>query len=87
MAWVITANSYLRSITLGLSYNPEHPQDYTRHPWPGFAVVMATNVLSLVVILLRRDMIWAIAATWICVSIWAAPPKPAPVFVRRMLPI
>ena len=43
---------------------------------------MSTNVLSLVVILFRRDVIWAIAATWICVSIWAASPKPAPVFVR-----
>lgn len=52
-----------------------------RHPWPGFAVVTAVNLVSLVVILLRRDIIWAIAATWICISIWAASPKPAPVFV------
>ena len=70
------------SITLGLSYDPSHPEDYDRHPWPGFAVTMAVNLVSLVVILFRRDVIWAIAATWICISIWTAAPKPAPVFVR-----
>ena len=43
---------------------------------------MATNLLSLLVVLLQRDIIWAIAATWICISIWTASPKPAPVFVR-----
>ena len=43
---------------------------------------MSTNLLSLVVVLFRRDVIWAIAATWICISIWTASPKPAPVFVR-----
>jgi hypothetical protein len=46
---------------------------------------MAVNLLGLVVILFRRDVIWAIAATWICISIWTASPKPAPVFVRLFL--
>lgn len=70
------------SVTLGLSYSPSHPDDYALHPWPGFAVTMATNLFSLLVVLLQRDIIWAIAATWICISIWTASPKPAPVFVR-----
>lgn len=73
------------SITLGLSYNPGNPAEYIRHPWPGFAVVMSVNLLSLVVVFLRRDVIWAIAATWICISIWSASPKPAPVFVCPFL--
>ncbi|KAN0098090.1 hypothetical protein V8E55_002536 [Tylopilus felleus] len=76
---------YSLFITIGLSYSPSHPEDYVRHPWPGFAVVTAVNLVSLVVILLRRDIIWAIAATWICISIWAASPKPAPVFISAVL--
>jgi len=76
---------YSLFITLGLSYNPGNPEDYARHPWPGFAVVMSVNLLSLIVVILRRDVIWAIAATWICISIWSASPKPAPVFIPEIL--
>ncbi|KAG8218097.1 hypothetical protein J3R82DRAFT_3614 [Butyriboletus roseoflavus] len=76
---------YSLFITLGLSYAPEHPEDYVRHPWPGFAVVMALNLVGLAVILFRRDVIWAIAATWICIGIWTASPKPAPVFISVLL--
>ncbi|KAH0839375.1 hypothetical protein J3R83DRAFT_69 [Lanmaoa asiatica] len=76
---------YSLFITLGLSYAPEHPEDYIQHPWPGFAVVMSVNLLSLVVILFRRDVIWAIAATWICISIWTASPKPPPVLISVVL--
>ena len=47
----------------------------------GFAVVLGTNLLGLLVIILRRDIVWCVAATWIAVSIWAAQPKPAPVYV------
>ncbi|KAG6375320.1 hypothetical protein JVT61DRAFT_3547 [Boletus reticuloceps] len=75
---------YSLFITLGLTY-ASHPEDYALHPWPGFAVVMSVNLLSLVVILFRRDIIWAIAATWICISIWTASPKPAPVFITVVL--
>ncbi|KAF9237019.1 hypothetical protein BU15DRAFT_49318 [Melanogaster broomeanus] len=76
---------YSLFITLGLSYSPDHPEEYDRHPWSGFAVVLAVNLLGLAVILIRRDVIWAIAATWICVSIWSAQPKPAPVFITVVL--
>ncbi|KAF8415209.1 hypothetical protein L210DRAFT_2747988 [Boletus edulis BED1] len=74
---------YSLFITLGLTYS--HSEDYALHPWPGFAVVMSVNLLSLVVILFHRDIIWAIAATWICISIWTASPKPAPVFITVVL--
>ena len=62
---------------------PDHPEQYGRHAWPGFAVMLGVNLLGLVVIILRRDITWAIAATWICVSEWSVRPKPPPVFVRE----
>ena len=34
------------------------------------------------VIVIRRDIVWCVAATWICASIWSLKPKPYPVFVR-----
>ncbi|KIJ59759.1 hypothetical protein HYDPIDRAFT_118103 [Hydnomerulius pinastri MD-312] len=76
---------YSLFISLGLSHSPSHPEEYNLHPWSGFAVVLAVNLLGLAVILIRRDIIWAIAATWICVSIWSARPKPAPVFITVIL--
>lgn len=48
---------------------------------------MGLNLVGFAVILLRRDVIWAVAATWICISIWTASPKPAPVFVRGFFPV
>jgi hypothetical protein len=72
------------SITLGLFYSPGHPEHYGRIAWPGFAVACGTNVLGLLVILMRRDIVWAVAATWICTSMWSARPKPAPVYVSRI---
>ncbi|KIK96998.1 hypothetical protein PAXRUDRAFT_137213 [Paxillus rubicundulus Ve08.2h10] len=76
---------YSLFVTLGLAHSPDHPEEYDRYPWSGFAVVLAANLVGLVVILIRRDIIWALAATWICVSIWTAQPKPAPVFITVVL--
>ncbi|KAF8838163.1 hypothetical protein BDN67DRAFT_971970 [Paxillus ammoniavirescens] len=76
---------YSLFVTLGLSHSPDHPEEYDRYPWSGFAVVLAANLVGLAVILIRRDIIWALAATWICVSIWTAQPKPAPVFITVVL--
>ncbi|RDB23775.1 hypothetical protein Hypma_009399 [Hypsizygus marmoreus] len=76
---------YCLFVTLGLSFTPTHPGapvHYSSwHAWSGFAVVMSTNLLALIVILLRRDIVWCIAATWLCVSIWTETPKPAPVYI------
>ena len=46
-----------------------------------FGVVLGTNLLGLAVVIIRGDIVWCVAATWIAVSIWSASPKPAPVNV------
>lgn len=80
---------YSLFITLGLTYKhatiPGVPVDYSAHPWPGFGVVFGTNLLGLIVIALRRDIVWCVAATWICISIWSLRPKPAPVYITTVL--
>ncbi|THV05795.1 hypothetical protein K435DRAFT_744734 [Dendrothele bispora CBS 962.96] len=55
------------------------------NPWPGFGIVLGTNVIGLLVIIFRRDIVWCVAATWICISIWSLKPKPAPVFITAIL--
>ncbi|EGN92348.1 hypothetical protein SERLA73DRAFT_191309 [Serpula lacrymans var. lacrymans S7.3] len=76
---------YSLFITLGLSYAPDLPQDYTLHQWSGFGVSFGVNLLGLAVVITRRDIVWAVAATWICASIWSARPKPAPVIIVVIL--
>jgi len=70
------------SVTLGLSYNPAHGgTQYNEHSWPGFGVVLGVNLVGLIVVIIRRDIVWAVAATWICISVFTGRPKPAPVYV------
>ncbi|KAG2132099.1 hypothetical protein DEU56DRAFT_813089 [Suillus clintonianus] len=76
---------YSLFITLGLYYSPSHPEDYGRFAWPGFGVTFGANLIGLVVILMRSDIVWAVAATWICASIWSARPKPGPVYITVIL--
>ena len=35
-----------RSVTLGKTWSPGEPQHYDRGQWPGFAVVLAVNVVG-----------------------------------------
>lgn len=74
------------SVTLGFVHTPTVPGSDPSykgwHVWPAFGVVVGTNIVGLIVVLLRRDIVWTVAATWICASIWSLRPKPAPVFVR-----
>ncbi|KAK0205376.1 hypothetical protein DFS33DRAFT_1373801 [Desarmillaria ectypa] len=75
-------------VTLGLVQTPTAPGppiDPNAYQWPGFGVVFGTNVLGLLVVVLRRDIVWCVAATWICVSIWSLRPKPAPVYITAIL--
>ncbi|KAJ7173799.1 hypothetical protein C8R46DRAFT_1084018 [Mycena filopes] len=75
-------------IALGLTTPPLYdgtPADYNAHMWAGFGVVFGTNLVSLLVIVLRRDIVWCVAATWICVSIWALRPKPQPVYITVLV--
>ncbi|KAJ3570982.1 hypothetical protein NP233_g4048 [Leucocoprinus birnbaumii] len=71
-------------ITLGFVHDPTLPgsdPSYSAwHVWPVFGVVLGTNLLGLIVVVLRRDIVWTVAATWICISIWSLRPKPAPVY-------
>lgn len=73
------------SVTLGLSFHPTppgSPRDYSSwHAMPGFGVLLGTNLLGLAVVIIRGDIVWCVAATWVAVSIWTANPKPAPVYV------
>jgi hypothetical protein len=46
-----------------------------------FGIVLGTNLLAFAVVLIRSDIVWCVAATWIAVSLWSATPKPAPVHV------
>jgi len=72
---------YSLFITLGWTWSPGEPQHYGRHQWAGLIVVLAVNIIGLLVIVLRRDIVWCIAATWICASIWSLEPKPFPVWI------
>ncbi|KAK7032630.1 hypothetical protein VNI00_012894 [Paramarasmius palmivorus] len=75
-------------IALGLVYDssyPGPPVNYSENPWPGFGVVFGTNLLGLLVVIFRRDIVWCVAATWICISIWAERPKPGPVYITVLL--
>ncbi|KAG6835724.1 hypothetical protein H0H93_015303, partial [Arthromyces matolae] len=75
---------YSLFLTLGLSFDPTPPglpRHYSAwHAWSGFAVVMSTNLFALIIVVLRRDLVWCVAATWLCISIWLDTPKPAPVY-------
>jgi len=72
-------------ITIGYTFSPGEPQHYARHQWVGFAVVLGVNVLGLLVVILRRDIVWCISASWICASIWSRSPKPMPVWLTAVL--
>lgn len=76
-------NGFYLSITLGFVHDGSSQAYKAWHVWPVFGVVLGTNLVSLLVIVLRRDIVWAVAATWICVSIWSERPKPSPIFVRH----
>lgn len=78
---------YMLFVALGHVYNVADgmPVNYTDYAWSGFAVVISTNLVGLVVILVRRDIVWCVAATWIAISIWSKRPKPAPVYITEIL--
>jgi len=58
-------------ITLNLSYVPGTPE-YNMHALPGFLVTLGTNLVGLAIVIFHRDIVWCIAATWVCVGIWTA---------------
>ncbi|KAI0943138.1 hypothetical protein AcV7_002369 [Taiwanofungus camphoratus] len=76
---------YSLFVTLGFTWSPGEPQHYARHQWAGFGVTLGVNLLGLVVIVLRRDIVWCIAASWMCATIWIRAPKPMPVWLTAVL--
>jgi hypothetical protein len=64
-----------------MSHNPNH-EDYNSYLWSGFGVVFGTNFVGALVVMMHKDIVWCVAATWICVSIWLERPKPVPIYVR-----
>ncbi|KAL6309418.1 hypothetical protein BKA93DRAFT_760037 [Sparassis latifolia] len=76
---------YSLFITLGFTWTPGEPQHYARHQWAGFSVMLGVNLLGLVVDVFQRDIVWCVAASWICASIWSLRPKPFPVFITVVL--
>jgi len=86
----IGSDSEFSSITLGYIHAPSVPDTSydTWHIWPVFGVFLGTNLIGLAVVIFRRDVVWTVAATWICISIWSLRPKPVPIYVcafhRRM---
>ncbi|KIP07381.1 hypothetical protein PHLGIDRAFT_105717 [Phlebiopsis gigantea 11061_1 CR5-6] len=72
-------------VTLGWTWSPGEPQHYARHQWAGMGIMLGINLLSLVVVVLRRDIVWCVAAAWINASIWVLKPKPFPVFITVVI--
>jgi hypothetical protein len=76
-------------IALKFSYPPTPsgpPRDSAEwHTTAGFLILLFTHLFSLLVIVLRRDVIWCIGATWAAVAIWTSKPKPAPVYITVLI--
>ncbi|KIY68131.1 hypothetical protein CYLTODRAFT_374824 [Cylindrobasidium torrendii FP15055 ss-10] len=75
-------------ITLGLTHTPSAPgppEDYDLYQWAGFGVVFGTNFLGWLVVVFRRDIVWCVAATWVCVALFTMRPKPAPVYITAIV--
>jgi hypothetical protein len=68
------------SITLHMNYTPTPtgpPPNYSAwHAGAGAGVVAGANVLALLVVVLRRDLVWCVAAVWINVSLWSSRVQP-----------
>ncbi|PPR07824.1 hypothetical protein CVT24_003101 [Panaeolus cyanescens] len=75
-------------ITLGFfvrGYETGLPVDESKwHPNTGLLVVLGINLVELVVIVARHDIVWCVAATWTNVSLWAGRPKPAEIYITAI---
>jgi len=75
---------YSLFVELGYTWEPGKPNQYANHQWAGFGVILLVNLIGLIVIVVRKDIVWCIAAVWIDVAIWLAKPKPSPVFITAI---
>ncbi|KZT43387.1 hypothetical protein SISSUDRAFT_978388 [Sistotremastrum suecicum HHB10207 ss-3] len=74
-----------RLITLGWSWPYGDPTRYGDYQLEGLAVVLPVNILALVAVILRHDVVWCFGAAWINAAIWSARPKAAPVFITTVV--
>ncbi|KAH9974272.1 hypothetical protein BGW80DRAFT_1458348 [Lactifluus volemus] len=72
---------YSLFVTLGHAWNPSHPDQYDRKQWEGFTYLLIVNIVGLLIVVLRRDWVWCLGATWVCISIWLKEPKPIAIYV------
>jgi len=72
---------YSLFVELGYTWEPGKPNQYANHQWAGFGVLLLVNLIGLIVIVIRKDIVWCIAAVWIDIAIWSAKPKPSVVFI------
>jgi len=71
---------YSLFVELGYTWEPGKPNQYADHQWVGFGVLLLVNLIGLIVIVARKDIVWCVAAVWIDIAIWSAKPKPSTVF-------
>jgi len=76
---------YSLFIALDHGQDPAHRDNYTDYQWEGFAAMMAVNLVGLVTVATRRDIVWTVGATWVDVAIWMSDYKPAPVFITAVV--
>ncbi|EIM87324.1 uncharacterized protein STEHIDRAFT_120974 [Stereum hirsutum FP-91666 SS1] len=76
---------YSLFVTLGHAWDPAHKDHYRAHQWEGFGVILGVNLLGLIIVAVRRDIVWCVGATWINVAIWATKLKPAPVYITCIM--
>ncbi|EED82795.1 predicted protein [Postia placenta Mad-698-R] len=80
-----SADGFLGSVTLGWTFSPGEPQHYSPHQWAGFGVVLGVNILGLLVVIVRQDIVWCLSASWLSASLWSRTPKPMPIWLTAVL--
>ncbi|KAF8634370.1 hypothetical protein AX15_000941 [Amanita polypyramis BW_CC] len=73
---------YCLFVTLDITRDPAATGPW--HAWTAFGIVLGTNFFALLVIVTQHDLVWCIAATWVCVSIWSQQPKPTSVYATTV---
>ncbi|KAF9045594.1 hypothetical protein BJ165DRAFT_1478385 [Panaeolus papilionaceus] len=78
-------------ITLGFSPPPTSPIDPSHpawHPTTGLLVLLGINLVELVVIVARHDLVWCVAAVWVNVALWAGRAgngKPGEIYITAIV--
>jgi len=71
-------------VTLGWYWKLGEPDRYDNYAWPGFIVVFTANILALVVVCLRHDIVWCVGAAWLDAALWSKRPKSVEVYATAV---